>query len=132
MSTSNDYLEAIRASSLFEWTFALLVVNLTIQFHRLGAQLINFLFDLVKLTSSLDLFWPLTSDDLKPYNAYIQNRYETTLRFFEGVVLTIVAYLGASSLLSLNPVGESIFITVFALHCIIIILGLTILRGKYL
>lgn len=126
-----DSLDAFRLITIYEWTFAAAVANLTIQIYRLVIQLTTFIFDIFKLSYGIDLFWPLTADDLKPYTQYFSNQDETIYKLAESFVLTVASFYGASSFLSYTITGLILYIIVFSTHSLVSIVGLFLIRGKY-
>lgn len=119
-----EALDAIRLMSLFEWTFAILVANLTVQFFRLLAQFTTLIFDLLKLSYGIDLFWPLTTDDLRPYTHYFTSQNEILYKLLESSILVSVAIYGARSLADFSIVGLVFVSLVFSLHSALLILGI--------
>lgn len=128
----NDELESIRSSATYEWAFAIFVANFTIQVYRLVAQLTTFTFDIFKLRYGVDLFWPLTTDDLRPYTHYFIEQDETVLKLLESLVLSLGAFYGASSLLRYTIVGLALYAIIFFIHSVISILGLFFVVGEFL
>ena len=125
-----ETLDYIRASNLFAWTFALSIANLTVQIYRFVATLTTFMFDIFKLSYGVDLFWPLTTDDLRPYTHYISNQNETLYKLLELFILCMGAFFGASSLLKYSVFGLILFTLLFLIHTAIAIIGLTFFAGK--
>lgn len=118
-----DLREATRSKALFEWTFAILVINLTIQFYRLVAQFVTFLFDMFKLTYGVELFWPLTTDDLRPYTHYFTTQNEIIYKLIESSILTFSAFYAARSILNYSIVGLVINFLLYFLHVTILIMS---------
>lgn len=125
-----DNIEQIRGTTLFEWTFAILVLNLTIQVYRLAANLIIIIFDLFKLTYSVDLFWPLTNEDRKTYSLYFVQQRDVIFKLIEGIILVVAAFFGASGLLTFSISNLIVYTSVFIAHGIILTLGATFIQGK--
>lgn len=129
-SAVSDSLDALRVMPLFEWTFAVAMANLTIQVYRFIAQLTTFIFDIFKLSYGVDLFWPLTTDDLKPYTHYFTNKDETVFKLVESSILAFIAFYGVSALLKYSVLGLIIYTLIFFIHCSISLLGLILVGGK--
>lgn len=127
-----DTIDSIRESRLFEWTFAISVANLAIQVYRLIAQLTTFLFDLFKLSYGVDLFWPLTTDDLRPYTHYFLNQEDTLYKLLESLVLSFGAFYGANCVLEYSIIGLIIYALLFFIHSVISILGLFFVIGEFI
>lgn len=125
-----ESIDSMRLTPIYEWTFAIAVANLTIQLYRLVVQLTTFIFDIFKLSYGVDLFWPLTQDDLKPYTQYFSNQDETLYKLAESFVLTTVSFYCVSSLLSYSVTGLILNATVFSIHSLVSIAGLFIVKGK--
>lgn len=125
-----DTLEAARQTPLFEWTFAIVIANLTVQFYRLVAQFATFLFDLFRLSYGVDLFWPLTTDDLRPYTHYFTTQNEIIYKLIESCILTITAFYGARSLLNYSTLGLVIYFLVFFIHGSLLVLGYIFVQGE--
>jgi len=126
-----EALDSIRPTTIFEWTFAMSVANFTVQFYRLSAQFVTFLFDLFKLSYGVDLFWPLTTDDLRPYTHYFTTQNEIVYKLIEGVVLTVSAFYGVRSLLNNSIIGLAINFLIFFIHSALLVLGLIFVEGRY-
>lgn len=125
-----DSLNLARPTPLFEWTFAIFSANLAVQFYRLVAQLATFLSDIFKLKYGVDLFWPLTTDDLRPFSHYFLAQNEIIYKLTESVILTGIAFYGAKSLLNFSIIGLGINCFVFLIHFLLLILGFCLVRGK--
>lgn len=125
-----DSLNLARPTAIFEWTFAIVAANSAVQFYRLVAQLATFIFDLFKLKYGVDLFWPLTTDDLRPFSHYFLARNEIIYKISESFFLTSIAIYGVRSLLNFSIVGLSINCFVFIIHFLLLILGFFLVRGK--
>lgn len=125
-----DTLDSIKASSLFEWTFAISVANLTIQVYRLVAQFTTFVFDIFKLSYGVDLFWPLTTDDLRPYTHYFMNQNDTIFKLLETLLLAMGAFYGAKCLLNYSMIGLLLSALLFLIHSSIAIMGVIFVVGK--
>lgn len=123
VQSQTDSLDATRGKVLFEWTFAILVTNLTIQFYRLVAQFVTFLFDIFKLTYGVELFWPLTTDDLRPYTHYFTTQNEIIYKLIESSILTFSAFYAARSILNGSIVGLVISFLLYFLHVLILIMS---------
>lgn len=124
-----EQLDALRLRSLYEWTFAIVVANLTVQFFRLLAQFTTLIFDLLKLSYGIDLFWPLTTDDLRPYTHYFKSQNEILYKLLESLILTATAIYGTRSLADFSVVGLILVSLVFSLHSSLLVLGV-IFAGK--
>lgn len=124
-----DLQDSIRSETLYEWTFAILVINCTIQFYRLMAQFITFLFDIFKLTYGVELFWPLTTDELRPYTHYFTTQNEIIWKLMESSILTISAFYAARSVLNYSIVGLGIGLLVYFPHVLILIASSFYLHG---
>lgn len=131
MTITSDNYDYLRTDILFEWTFAVLVINLTLQIYRLVAQVASLVFDVFKLTYGKSLFGPLTDTDLKAYGNYFTARNELLFKLSESVVLLITAYYGAKSLLNFSVLGLAIQSVIFILHVIVLTLGIIFLVGKF-
>lgn len=128
-STSSDY---FKTSQLFEWTFAILVANFTLQAYRLAAQVVSYVFDMFKLSYSKEIFGPLTNDDLRPFAQYFLARNVLLFKLAESSALTLAAFFLAKSLINLSMVGLCICGVVFVGHVIMLVLGAIYLYGKYI
>lgn len=127
-----DTLESERETSIFQWTFAIVVANATVQIYRLIAQFTTFLFDILKLSYSINLFWPLTTDDLKPYSHYFLAKNDIIYKLIECLVLAITGIYGASCVLQYSIIGLSIYFLIFFIHTSLTILGYLFLERKLL
>lgn len=125
-----DSLETLRLTPAYEITFGIVVANLTIQLYRLVIQLTTFIFDIFKLSYGIDLFWPLTTDDLKPYTQYFSNQDETLYKLAESFVLAIASFYGAISLMSYSTIGLILYCIVFSIHSFVSLAGLFFMKGK--
>lgn len=126
-----EQLDALRLTVLYEWTFAIFVANLTVQFFRLLAQFTTFSFDLMRLSYGIDLFWPLTNDDLRPYTHYFTSQNEILYKLLESFILTATALYGARSIAQFSVVGLIIVSAVFSIHSALLVLGI-IFAGEFL
>lgn len=124
-------IDSLRPTTLYEWTFAIIVANLTVQFYRLVAQFATFLFDIFKLSYGVDLFWPLTTDDLRPYTHYFITQNEIIYKLAESIVLTLTAFYCAISFLDSYIIGLSISIIILLIHSLILILGVVFIQGEF-
>lgn len=124
-----DLQDSIRTETKYEWTFAILVMNCTIQFYRLVAQFITFLFDIFKLTYGVELFWPLTTDELRPYTHYLTTQNEIIWKLIESSILTVSAFYAARSVLNYSIVGLGIGLIVYFPHVLILIASSFYLHG---
>lgn len=127
---ASNNIESCRVLPLYEWTFAILIANVTIQIYRLVVQLSTIVFDSFRLSYAVNLFWPLTTDDLKPYYHYFKSQYELLFKLVENVLLTATAVFGALCLLDFSVVGLSLNFVIFFCHSLCIIVGTLISPGK--
>lgn len=132
MTITSDNYDHLRTDILFEWTFAVLVINLTLQIYRLVAQLASLVFDVFKITYGKTLFGPLTDTDLRAYGNYFTARNELIFKLSESVVVLITAYFGAKSLLNFSVLGLAINSAILILHVVVLTLGIIFLVGEYL
>lgn len=125
-----DTLGATRSTPLYEWTFAIVVANVVIHFYRLVAQFATFMSDLFKLSYGVDLFWPLTTDDLRPYTHYFTSQNEIIYKLAESLILLLTSYYGMVWLLDNSSIGLIFFLFVFFIHSSLLIVGVILLNGK--
>lgn len=128
---TSDSVDSIRSTTLYEWTLTILVSNFTIQIYRLTAQLATFFFSVFKLSHSVDYFWPLTTDDLKPYTRHFITNNEILYKLGESLLLTITSFYGVHGLLDISMVALGINIFVFFLHIMALLFGLIFVSGKF-
>lgn len=125
-----EHLISDRTTTLFEWTFAILVANFSVQLYRLVAQFATLVFDILKLSYGVDLFWPLTTDDLRPYSQYFITQNEIIYKLGESLVLTVSAFYGALCLLDYTVYGLAVYFFLFWIHGILLIVGFLFMRGE--
>lgn len=128
---TSDLLESIKLTPTYEWTLTILVSNFTIQIYRLLAQLATFFFSIFKLSHGADYFWPLTTDDLRPYTRHFIAHNEILYKLGESLLLTVISFYGVNGLLNLSLLALGINTFVFFLHIVILILGLVFETGKF-
>lgn len=126
----HDSLDAVRPTTLYEWAFAITVGNFIIQLYKLLAEVTTLAFDLLKLNYAFDLFWPMTTDDLRPYNQYFQFKNEILVRIGENLVLTIVGFLCVLGLLKYDVVLLFFMLFVLIIHTMALMFGIIFL-SKY-
>lgn len=126
-----DTLDSLRPEPLFEWTYAIIVVNLAVQFYRFIAQFAILFFDIFKLSYGVDLFWPLTTDDLKPFSHYFTTQNEILYKLVECLILTIAAFFATLCLLDNIIIGLVLSFFVFLIHGLLAIFGFICVGGEY-
>lgn len=128
---SSDRLDTIRLSNLYEWTLTILVSNFTIQVYRLIAQVATFFFNIFKLShGGVDYFWPLTTDDLRPYSRHMITNNDVLYKLGESLLLTMISFFGVHGLLHLSIVALGINFFVFLIHVCLLLVGLVCVNGK--
>lgn len=125
-----DTFDSLRLEPLFEWTFAIIVANLAVQLYRFIAQFATLFLDIFKLSYGVDLFWPLTTDDLKPFSHYFTTQNEILYKLVECLVLTVAAFFAASCLLNNAVIGLIISFFIFFVHSMLLICGFVCVRGE--
>lgn len=121
-----DSLDYFRTTALFEWAFAIFVANLTLQASQLVTQLVAFVFDLFKLAHVKELFGSQTDDDVtEPKSRHIASNYELAFKLVENVLLTIVAFFMAKSLINFSVFGLTVCGVLLVLHVIALISGVS-------
>ena len=131
MSANSLIYDHIRSTSLYEWTFAVLVTNLTLNAYRFAIQLVSLVFDMFKLAYSKKLYGPLNDNDMRPYVKYFDGRYEFIFKLTESLILVVAAYYNARCLLVFSILGLALTLSVFILHVSIIFFSVIFLKGEF-
>lgn len=129
--TNDEILDTVRTSSLFDFAFAVFVCNLTNCMYRFVLHLTTSTFELLELNHGIDLFWPLTTDDLKPFGQHLFGKFEIVARLLENVLLVLTALLSVRWALNLDSMGLITSSVVFLIHIIILVIGFSCFTGKY-
>lgn len=125
--SDHDY---IRTLPLFEWTFAVLVVNFTLQTYRLASRFATTIFSATGLAQGRSLFESLNDAELMPYSKYLSNNMELAFRLGESLILILVSIFAAKSFLAFAVVGLVVCSCLLLLHVITVLYSVLVLSGK--